>query len=52
MIRIDYGFIGSVGVEFKSVILELSYYHGITNPPPDTDDEYVLSSRYLGISLG
>ncbi len=52
MVRIDYGFIGSVGAEFKSVILELSYYHGIANLSSYTDDEYILSSRYLGISLG
>ncbi|MEA1886556.1 MAG: outer membrane beta-barrel protein [Bacteroidota bacterium] len=52
LLRIDYGAIGSVGVEFKSVILEASYYHGLANLSPYTEDGYVISSRYFAILLG
>ena len=52
LIRIDYGALGSVGLEFKSIILEASYYHGLANLSPDTDNGYIISSRYFSVSLG
>ncbi len=52
LLRIDYGAIASVGVEFKSVILEASYYYGLANLSPYTEDEYIISNRYFAISLG
>lgn len=52
LVRIDYGAIGSVGAEFKSIIIEASYYYGLANLSPYTDDGYVISSRYFAISLG
>lgn len=52
LVRIDYGAIGSIGAEFKSIIIEASYYYGLANLSSYTDDGYVISSRYFAISLG
>ena len=52
LLRIDYGAIASVGMEFKSVILEASFYLGLANLSPYTEDDYTISSRYFAISLG
>ena len=52
MIRFDYGAVGSAGMEFKSIILELSYYYGLANLSPYTEDEYIMSNRYFAVSLG
>lgn len=52
LMRIDYGAIGSVGAELKSVFLEISYYHGLANLSPYTQDNYIITSRYFSFSLG
>ena len=52
LIRFDYGAVGSAGMEFKSIILELSYYYGLANLSPYTDNEYIMSNRYFAVSLG
>lgn len=52
LMRIDYGAIGSVGAELKSVFLEISYYHGLANLSPYTQDNYIITSRYFSFCLG
>jgi len=52
LIRIDYGAVASAGVEFMSFMLELGYYHGLANLSPYTEDNYVISSRYITVLLG
>lgn len=52
LVRIDYGAVASAGLEFRSFILEAGYYYGLANLSPYTEDGYIISSRYISISLG
>lgn len=50
--RLDYGALGSVGVGFKGIQLEIAYYHGLANISAYTDDGYVINNRAFSVSLG
>ena len=50
--RVDFGLTAGAGVEFYSIILEVSYGYGLLNISPYSDDGFKINNRVLGISAG
>jgi hypothetical protein len=50
--RVDFGLNAGAGVEFYSVLFEVSYGYGLLNICPYTDNGFKTNNRVLGISAG